>query len=450
GAWSTALLGVGYLIGLGGGIAMLVGVAIAWLIAVPLIGAQTGILASEGHLLEFASTIWMSRVRFIGAGTIAVASLWTLAQLAPGVIDGLKTLWKSRNAQDTAPCERDLPAWFIISTVIAVAITLFLSFYSFLPSHNAQTALFTIASVALCLILSFLIAASCGYMAGLIGASSSPISGVMIIAIIAICLVFRGLHGIGSRASQLFPHEEGLDVAFALFVLTALTASAAISNDNLQDLKTGQLVSATPWKQQIALIIGCVVGAAITAPILNLLHEAYGFAGEVSAHGGNLVLTAPQATLMLSLARGILGGDMDWAMFTIGAVTGVSFIFFERFLQTKGLTLPALAVGMGIYLPSDVSVTIALGGAVAHVTQKWSRRPVSDRTDQPGTLVACGFIVGESLMGIAIAGMHVVRPDIFDRFTPPSPELRQISSAFIFAAITFWIGRVSARGWTKI
>lgn len=443
GAYSTALLGVGCLIGLQGGLAMLLGVAIAWFIAVPFLSAQIIVHPDHLPIFETATQIWSEKVRFIGAGAIAITAIWTLIQLAPSVVAGLRGMTISVDEAGKATTERDMKLRYLVALGVIATSALFTSFYAFLPSHDMETAVIAMGSVFVCLVLSFLVAASCGYMAGLIGSSSSPISGVMIIAIIAICLLLRFLEQISHRHTFLSETSQMTTIAFTLFILTSLTASAAISNDNLQDLKTGQILGATPWKQQLALIIGCIAGALVTPPILNLLHDAYGFLGESLRTSSTISpLAAPQATLMLSLARGIMRGDIDWTMLMIGAGIGLATIVQEKIFQGKAFSFPSLAIGMGIYLPADVSVTIAFGSLIASFCGR--RRLAKNRSaeNQNQTLIACGFIVGESLAGIALAAANISVPSLFQNVSMPDPWVRHGLGLTAFIAATIWIASV--------
>jgi putative OPT family oligopeptide transporter len=240
-------------------------------------------------------------------------------------------------------------------------------------------------------------------MAGLIGASNSPISGVGILSIV-VC------------ASTLIlivtptPDTRPALIAFALFITSIVFACATISNDNLQDLKTGQLVGASPMRQQIALIVGVAAGASVIPWVLNLLARAYGFAGapNIDVVSPN-PLPAPQATLISSLAQGVLGGSLEWKMIGIGALVGVGLILLDATLGAlKKLRIPPLAVGIGIYLPMSATFGVGVGSVVGHWYDKRARSaPNPERAERLGTLVASGLIVGESLWGVINAGLIV-------------------------------------------
>ena len=404
-AWSLALLGAGHLVGLSVGMAMLVGQIISWVVAVPILTSMQPAAAGV-DLVTHTMTIWRTQVRFIGAGTIGIAAIYTLARLAKPVVGGLvSTLAASRAVATGDDRDRDLsPGWILGLTAACLVIAGWLAYTFALSTPLAANASsLTVIAVPFVLIVGFLIAGVCGYMAGLIGASNSPISGVGILSIVlfASVLVLAVTPAEGTRDAL---------VAFALFVVAIIFACATISNDNLQDLKTGQLVGASPMRQQIALIVGVAAGAAVIPPVLNLLAKAYGFAG--AANVGVVApnpLPAPQATLISALARGVIGGNLDWGMIGIGALVGVGLILLDTMLAAmKKLRIPPLAVGIGIYLPMSATFAVIVGAVISHWYDRRIRTmPNPERADRLGTLVASGLIVGESLWGVLNAGLIV-------------------------------------------
>ena len=404
-AWSLALLGAGHLVGLSVGMAMLVGQIISWVIAVPILTSMQP--AAEGvDLATHTMTIWRTQVRFIGAGTIGVAAIYTLARLAKPVVGGLmSTLAASRAVATGDDRDRDMsPQWILGLTVLCMVIAGWLAYTFALSTPLAPNAgMLTTIAVPFVLIVGFLIAGVCGYMAGLIGASNSPISGVGILSIVLFASVLV-LAMTPTAATR-----EAL-IAFALFVVSIIFACATISNDNLQDLKTGQLVGASPMRQQIALIVGVVAGAAVIPFVLNLLAKAYGFAG--AANIGVVApnpLPAPQATLISALAQGVIGGNLEWTMIGIGALVGVGLILLDTTLGAlKKLRIPPLAVGIGIYLPMSATFAVIVGAVLSHWYNRRVRStPDPERAERLGTLVASGLIVGESLWGVLNAGLIV-------------------------------------------
>lgn len=404
-AFSLALVGAGHLVGLSVGIAMLTGLIIAWGIAVPWLTSMTP--APPGvELAAHTLTIWRTQVRFIGAGAIAVAAIFTLAKLAKPVVGGLvTTLAGSRSGGTDDDRDRDLsPTWIFILGAACLILSGVLA-YTFAKSSvlapNAIT--LTVIAVPFVLIGGFLIAGICGYMAGLIGASNSPISGVGILSIVmsASVIVFAIKPTDLSRPAL---------VAFALFITAIVFACATISNDNLQDLKTGQLVGASPMRQQIALIVGVAAGAAVIPFVLNLLAKAYGFAG--AANVGVVApnpLPAPQATLISALAQGVIGGSLNWKMLGIGALVGVGLIVLDLLLGAMNkIRIPPLAVGIGIYLPMSATFAVVVGAVISFFYEKKIRKAKNpERAERLGTLVASGLIVGESLWGVLNAGLIV-------------------------------------------
>jgi putative OPT family oligopeptide transporter len=405
-AWSLALVGAGHLVGLSVGMAMLTGLVIAWAIAVPILTSMQP-AAADVTLAAHTIDIWRTQVRFIGAGAIAVAAIYTLARLAKPVVGGLvSTLTASRAAGKGDDLDRDIsPPWIFALTGACLIITAWLAFTfaKSTPELASNSIKLTIVAIPFVLIIGFLIAGICGYMAGLIGASNSPISGVGILSIV-IC---------ASVLVLVVSPTEGMRpalVAFSLFITAIVFACATISNDNLQDLKTGQLVGASPMRQQIALIVGVAAGASVIPFVLNLLAKAYGFAGAPNVHVvAQNPLPAPQATLISALAQGVIGGKLEWNMIGIGALVGVGLILLDTMLGAmKKLRIPPLAVGIGIYLPMSATFAVVVGAVISHWYDRKARSmPDPERADRLGTLVASGLIVGESLWGVLNAGLIV-------------------------------------------
>ena len=404
---SMALIGVGHLVGMAVGIAMLVGLIISWFVLVPW---QTGIagLASAADLDTLVNTVFREKVRFIGAGTMGVAAVWTLLRIIGPIIKGISTAITASRArrvggQESLPLtDRDLPIGIVGGTILAsmIPIGLLLSAFAQSGPIAAAPALTIVLSLLYILIAGAIIAAITGYMAGLIGASNSPVSGVGILTVLGISLILAAIFGpnIGVDASKSL-------VAFALFVTAIIFGVATIANDNLQDLKTGQLVGATPWRQQVALVLGVIFGAVVIPPILTVLNDAFGFQGAPGA--GPNALAAPQAALISAIAQGVLGGALDWSLIGLGAAIGVAVVIVDELLRaSKRGSLPPLAVGMGIYLPMSLTLLIPVGAAIGYVYNKWAARaPDPAFAERLGVLMATGLIVGESLFGVAFAAI---------------------------------------------
>lgn len=417
--FSLALLGAGYLVGVAGGIAILLGIIIAWGAAVPILTSMTP-QPSDMEMSAFAMKIWKENVRFIGAGTIGVAAIWTLLTLMKPMIEGLKISMqalKGGNSSNLSRMEQDLSPKVMIGWTVVMTLLLAVSFYQFVADASLPAGLawlLVLVCTAVTFIIGFLVAAACGYMAGLVGSSSSPISGIGIISIVVISLI---LLLVGNAYPQLLTTGDGKFVtALALFCGSAVLCVATISNDNLQDLKTGYLVKATPWRQQVALMIGVVVGALVISPILELLYKAYGFTGALPRPDmdASQALGAPQATLMTTIAKGIFAHNLNWDFILIGVLIGAVLIVADTLLRKTSAgkySLPVLAVGMGIYLPPTINMPIFIGSVLAW----WIKNRITKNSaaaqrernlklaERKGTLFAAGLIVGESLIGVIMA-----------------------------------------------
>ncbi|PWH07648.1 oligopeptide transporter, OPT family [Brachybacterium endophyticum] len=400
---SFALLGVGHLVGITVGIAMLVGLVVSYGVLLPIM--SSGALPGSGDIAEAVDGVFSSDVRFVGAGAIAIAAIWTLVRIARPVVGGIRSSLASSHARrrgaSVEKTERDLPFSLVVVITVVSMVPIGLMLWWFVKDTAlAQSAggLITIC-ILYVLIAGLLVASVCGYMAGLIGSSNSPISGVGILVAITAALVIKLVHGAD-------PSQTAALVAFTLFTTAIVFGIATISNDNLQDLKTGQLVGSTPWKQQVALVIGVVFGSIIIPPVLGLMSTAFGFQGAPGA--GPDALAAPQASLISSLVKGIFGGDLDWSLIGLGALLGLVVIVVDEVLRARSsrLALPPLGVGMGMYLPMSTTLLIVVGAVIGLFYTRWAKRSKRpELAGRLGTLLATGMIVGESLFGVVFAGV---------------------------------------------
>jgi putative OPT family oligopeptide transporter len=453
---SLALIGAGHLMGISVGAAMVVGLVICWGFATPILVALHPI---AGDAATVAQAVWAAKTRILGAGAIGVAAIWTLGRLAAPVWSGLvaasqATIRMSQGEYETLPrTERDLPIW-IVGVVCLVSIMplsgLIQSFIAGTPLEPMVLSL-TVVSIFYIMIAGFMVAAVCGYMAGLIGSSNSPVSGLAILAVLGAALLLLAVvgHRMGVGAKPAL-------VAFSLFVTSILITVATIANDNLQDLKTGQLVDATPWRQQVALVIGVIAGAVVIPPVLDLLNHAYGFGGA-SAHGiAAEPLAAPQANLISALASGVIQGQLDWGLIGVGGLIGAGVILVDELLRRTGpLSLPPLGVGIAIYLPSYVSTPIVVGAVLGWFYDKWAMRKASgagETTKRMGVLMASGLIVGESLFSVALAGLVVVTKKgeplavVGDGFAQTGVVLGLVGSVLVVAGLYVFSARIARRG----
>lgn len=451
--YSLALLGAGYLVGLAGAIALFVGMFLAWGIFTPYLSNFE--FDSAKNAVDLASSVWSSKVRLIGTGAIAIAALWTLIELLKPVIEGIKEIVKNVKITNQEKNERtniDLSLKSIFILFVLMVVGLFITFYSFVEDVNLSIyyqMLFSFVGTLVSVLIGFFVAAACGYMAGLVGSSSSPISGIGLIGVIISSIVFLVL------GVELFqdPMLSKFAVALAIFTTSVILATAAISNDNLQDLKTGHLVGATPWKQQVALLVGCVFGALAIVPVLNLLYQAYGFVGAMPREGmdASSALAAPQANLMSTIAQGIFHHNIEWGYMAFGVFVGILMIIIDKILKgTQKMSLPPLAVGIGIYLPPAVNIPLVIGGilkyiVMQHLTKKYAKNSHKEEKlascEQRGTLFASGLIVGESIFGVIIAGITVFSVSMGGSENPLALNLANFHDSELFALI-FFVGVV--------
>lgn len=396
--FSLALLGAGYLIGIVGGIAM------------------SEDIAADASLIDSAMTVWKTKVRYIGVGTIGIAAIWTLLILMKPMIEGMVHSFRMLKGGQEASEHRidiDLSPKTMIYILIATVALIVISLHHFIaaaPISPELSILLVVVCTFLAVFIGFFVAAASGYMAGLVGSSSSPISGIGIISVIVISLVLVSI----GNASGLFETVDGQKflTALTLFTASIVITTACISNDNLQDLKTGLLVEATPWRQQVALIIGCFVGALVIAPVLEILYHAYGFSGALPRPDmdPSQALSAPQATLMTAISQGIFTNKLEWTYILTGVGLGAVLITIDAFLKkvsNKVFSLPVIAVGIGIYLPPSINTPVIVGAFLAWIMArhiaKLGNKEVSAKAERFGTLFSAGLIVGESLMGVILA-----------------------------------------------
>ena len=437
-ALDFTLFGIGHLVGITVGIAMFVGALIGWAWGVPFFSwlyPATGIAADVAH------DAWSHYVRFVGAGAIAVSAIWTLLKLVKPVIGGLKSAMASSKARRAgkgatlARTELDIPVdqVAVVSLLCILPICWLLWNFAAGAGLGEHALLLTIGGIFIVVVVGFLVSTVCGYMAGLIGASNSPLSGIgiLVVATTAMFLVV-------TVKSALPPEMGKALVAYSLFVTAIVFCVAAIANNNLQDLKTGQLVDATPAKQQWALVIGVLVGAMVIPPVLDLVNKAYGFLGAPGVNPAH-ALAAPQAGLISSLAQGVIQNDPEkWRLMGIGVVIGIVCIVIDALLTktTKSVRLPPLAVGLGIYLPTASTLMITVGALVCWWFEKRAGEQPKAKAEarkQLGVLLASGLIVGASVLGVVVSGLVV--------YTGNSWPIGVVGDGFY--TIGLWIGGIA-------
>ena len=455
---SFMFVGIGHLVGLWVGVAMVVGAIIGWGWGVPHFSGLVGDFTTAAAAL--AQQTWSTKIRFVGAGAIGISAIWTLFKLIKPVVRGLTSAMAASRARkagraDALPItERDIPIGIVglVSLLCLIPVGYLLWQFAQVSGLGDHALVLVVGGVLFVVILSFLVSAVCGYMAGLIGSSNSPLSGIgILVVVIAALFLVVGLQ------SHVAPAAGKSLVAFALFVTAIVFAVASIANNNLQDLKTGQLVNATPEKQQWALVIGVIAGAAVIPPVMNLLNRAYSFNGVPGADPAR-ALPAPQAGLISALGQGVITHNIDWSLILTGVVIGVGVIVLDEILArtANGPRLPPLAVGLGIYLPTSTTLMVAVGAIVGWIfDRRADRTPRPDATKQLGVLLASGLIVGESLLAVVVAGLVAFADKL--GFSNPKEPLALVGAGFetagkivgglAFTAITFvlyrWILRMA-------
>jgi putative OPT family oligopeptide transporter len=403
---SPALIGVGYIVGLNIAALVFLGGFIAWHIAIPIystffIDADPGLSAqldAGTSAADLASMIWTSKIRYLGVGAMLVGGIWALISMRGSLWSGIRRGLSAEIEEALDHTDRDTPMRWVLAGVAVFVLPIAVVYYAIVGLVGAALAMTIVMVLA-----GFLFSAVAAYMAGLVGSSQNPVSGVTIATILFASLMLLLVLGPDSAAGP----------AAAIMVGAVVCCAAAIGGDNMQDLKAGYLVGATPWRQQLVQAVGVIAAVLVIAPILNLLLQAYGFGAPTQAHPN--ALAAPQATLMASVAEGVLSGGLPWGMVASGAGIGALIISLDEYLRLQGAAwrMPVLAVAIGIYLPLELSVPILAGGLIAHFVARASSRDGREPT-RAGLLFAAGLITGEALIGIALAVPIVVSrsPDV--------------------------------------
>ncbi len=442
---SPALLSVGYIVGLNIAVLIFLGGAANWYAAIPAIAGQNewpvyqlkseidnpdawNVFALEYKTIdrsvpaieieeaeqyntdvkdklgkpveakEYAWQIWSKRTRFIGVGAMLIGGLWTIFKMRRSIFSGIRSGLEAYRAigqgqGEIERTEKDMSMKWVLMLIVASIVPLFLVYQHFV---NDITISLTMAVIML--VAGFVFSAVAGYMAGLVGSSNNPISGITIATILVASLLLVMLMGKGAAGGP----------AAAIIIGSVVCCAAAIAGDNMQDLKAGRIVGATPWKQQVMQIVGTLSGAIVIAPVLMLLHKAYGFKGQEGA--GPDALSAVQANLMASVSKGVFEGGLPWSFAFIGMGVAAAIIILDLVLEARksSFRTPVLAVAIGFYLPLELSVPILAGGLIHWIIQRFHKRRATPADQvkkfaRNGLLFASGLITGEALMGITLA-----------------------------------------------
>lgn len=467
--FEPALLAAGYIVGIRVAISLLVGVVVGWLLAIPVLSHVNGLTDSK-DITSIAITIWKNNIRYIGVGTMLIGAIWTIISLLRPIKDGIKSSFASvrtmrhQGYQALPRIERDIPIHYVLLALIILSIPLSMLVHHFINTVHLITnshlnLAVTFGSVLFILLAGFIFASVCGYFAGLVGSSNNPASGMAISALLIGALLLASTFNMANIPIST-EIEKLATSALIVFITTAILTAAAITNDTIQDLKAGQIVGATPWKQQLMLIIGTIIAALVIPPILELLFNAYGI-GNIFPRPGmdpSQALSAPQAMLMATLTKGVFSHNLPWSMLTAGAVIALACIFIDALLKKKGNNLPVLAVGLGIYLPISISMTIVLGGVAAFfiertLTKQSSNRYQNDKEkeetieagQQQGLLGACGIVAGASLMGVVLAiPFSIAKSTDILRLVPTSfAPYANLLGAIASIAVLIWLHTIT-------
>ncbi|HEY0181072.1 MAG TPA: oligopeptide transporter, OPT family, partial [Dokdonella sp.] len=440
---SPALLGVGYIVGLNIGIVVLSGSILSWNVAIPLyhmffLDSDPALAARlAGHGAEdVASMIWSAKIRYLGVGAMLIGGVWTLFSLRRSLLSGIRSglaAARKGTGEAVAETERDLPMKWMLVALILFVLPLAVLYQAIVGSWAVSIPMTVIMIVA-----GFLFVSVSAYLAGLVGSSNNPVSGITIATILFASLVLIVLLG----------RDSPIGAVAAIMIGAVVCCAAAVGGDNLQDLKAGYLVGATPWKQQLMLCIGAFSCALVMAPVLNLLAQAYGIGAPTPEHPN--ALAAPQATLMASVAKGMFGGELPWTMIGLGALVGAATIALDEWLKARGASfrVPVLGAAIGIYLPLELMVPIFLGGLLSHLVERRHAprdEEERDRVHRPGTLFSAGLITGEALTGIVIAIPIVLshRADVLA--LPTALQFGRTVGLVVLAVVAALLYRAAAR-----
>lgn len=421
--FAPALIGAGFIIGASIAVSILIGLIVGWVIGVPIISAYKGVPASLHDSTKIAFYYWTHQIRYIGIGTNIIGSLWAIVCLLKpmwrGIRTSLETLSAHHDSAAVPRTEKDISIkqvfyWSVLITFIIGVMTYFFIRHNLPTLETMQMALLAIIISLIVYGVGFLIAAVCGYFAGLVGSSASPISCMVLIGTIIVSLVLLTLSSIWD-----LPKTQLATFAIMAILVNAIIGSlAAMSSDTLQDLKAGQIIGATPWKQQVMLFFGVIVTAFTLPFILRLLFHAYGIAGVFPRPGmdPSQMLLAPQATLIATVAKGVFTLSLPWKLLGIGMAIGIVVLIVDKFLRRYGWHLHVLGVGIGIYLPFEATVPLIIGGltagAVTIIRKKRAARRVNDGENhkqqdymlkQNGLLASCGLVAGAAIAGVVLA-----------------------------------------------
>ena len=449
---SPALVAVGYIVGLNIAVLVFAGGVFSWWIAIPAYIASHGMASNGQSAIDAGYQIWSDQIRYIGVGAMVIGGIWALLDLRSSITTAFSEGFKAFKERGSAAVQKirteyDTPMSWVLMGLAILVVPIFIIYLS-----EIRTAGISLTMAILMILAGFLFSAVAGYMSGLVGSSNNPISGITIATILSSALILLVLMG----------NDVTRGPASAILIGAVVCCAASIAADNLHDLKAGYVLGATPMNQQIMLIVGVVASAFVMAPVLTLLHTAYGFGPKTPAHPN--ALTAPQATLMASVAQGVFGGNLPWGMIWIGIIIGALVIVSDQILKKKGSSfrMPVLAVAVGIYLPFELDCATMVGGVIAWLVTRYQNRrkdrsdfdDAKERSDRAGLLYASGLITGEALMGIILAipiayygGLNVF--SIKRLFGIQATPFEAWPGLILLALVSYFMYRIAAKAFSR-
>ncbi len=458
--FSPALLAAGYIIGINVALSVLIGVVIAWVIGAPILSAAHGLHGLSG--LDAAGFIWSHYIRYIGVGTMLVGGLWTIVTLIKPLYDGIKDSFvtlkheKGTEGGNLPRTERDIPINLVLILISILVVGSFIFLYRGIDAQALQISavthvVFAVVGSLFILFGGFLFAAISAYFAGLIGSTNNPASGILVSAIMVFSIITLIIFSIVSKLN----HARELELAgFVVMTCALIGPMICIANDTIQDFKAGQIVGATPWKQQVILVLGVIVAALVITPVLQMLFHAYGIGGIFPRPNMPRadMLAAPQAGLMAAVLDGVFKHNLPWPEIITGGLVAVVAIFIDEYLKKRGKRLPVLSIGLGVYLPLASSTPVVIGGLVNYIAHKvLVRRQGEDsmhtkpvrRQMQRTLMLACGMVAGASVMGVVLAIPFAIErnANALSIVGPHFMPIGNVLSIFVTLLICYWLYR---------
>ncbi len=440
--FSPAAFAAGFIIGPAVCLSILLGIVLGWGLLMPVLSHYYPVIGMTDHP-DAVNLIWSEHLRFVGVGTMLIGGIWTLLQLLRPMIAGFGVAFSSlHDKKILVNSEKNISMVWLLCGIVAVSIGLFL-LVAGLVLHlqlNFSMAFIleaSLISLIFLIVVGFLLATVCGYLTGIVGSTNNPLSGILILSILILASIYLLLFHLDSGSLNKI-------VGLVIMVAAVVAAIASISNENMQDLKAGMMIGATPWKQQVMLALGVIASSLVIGPIFQLLFQAYGMGG-VFPHAGmdpTQSLSAPQASLMAAVAEGVLTHNLNWIMVTLGVGIGVLIIVIDLISRSlRGVRFPVLAVGLGIYLPPDVLTPIVIGGFLQFFLARYLKKRHEDekvgyKKLEQATLLSCGMVAGSSLMGVFLAIPFIIMGSA-NALAVVGPSFGNIASCLGFVSLFF-------------